>query len=222
MATLVIQQNAGASTSHDLNSGTTSIGRHPENTIVLEDRSVSSRHAEIIAVNALYTVRDLQSSNGTKVNGSRKREQPLKHGDIIFFGRVECRFHDQPVTGNAKSATPAQVSKDQLPPPLPLGRIGAGQKSHRAGLPISAGAASLVFAIIGWALRLIAAFHYARYHNTGLNFALAGLGVTLICVGGTFSFLAISRKDGTTPGIFALILTLLWVAERVVTASSDN
>ena len=62
------------------------IGRAPDNLIVLEDPSVSGRHAEIRLVGAAFHLKDLGSTNGTRVNGTAITEAKLAHGDRIRFG----------------------------------------------------------------------------------------------------------------------------------------
>jgi pSer/pThr/pTyr-binding forkhead associated (FHA) protein len=69
-----------------------SVGRGKSNDLVLTDSSVSREHAELIRSAAGYLVRDLGSTNGVLVNGSRVREQPLKAGDRILFGSCEVRY----------------------------------------------------------------------------------------------------------------------------------
>lgn len=73
-----------------------SIGRRPANRIVLDDQAVSGRHAHIYALAGRYQIEDLQSSNGTRVNGQPIRKQALKHGDRIQIGNNEFQFDDPP------------------------------------------------------------------------------------------------------------------------------
>lgn len=69
------------------------IGRTDDNFILLSDASISRHHARIIRASADYTVMDLGSSNGTKVNGKTlKTATTLKHGDRVQFGNVEFVF----------------------------------------------------------------------------------------------------------------------------------
>ncbi len=68
------------------------IGRDPENDIVLSDRRVSRRHAEIKLRLGRYTLYDLQSTNGTLVNGRRVAEVVLSDGDRIAIGGTEMVF----------------------------------------------------------------------------------------------------------------------------------
>ena len=65
-----------------------SIGREPANRIRVDDHSVSRRHCLIKREDDSFRVVDLESYNGTFVNGVPVGEQPLKHGDQIAVGRV--------------------------------------------------------------------------------------------------------------------------------------
>ena len=73
-----------------------SVGRQPDNELVLEDSSVSKRHALLRwdAASARCTVQDLDSTNGTFLNASirLRRETTLKNGDILSFGEVQYWF----------------------------------------------------------------------------------------------------------------------------------
>ncbi len=69
------------------------IGRDPQNDVVLDDRRVSRKHAEIRLRLGRYTLYDLQSTNGTYVNGRRVAEKVLDDGDKISVGGLELLFH---------------------------------------------------------------------------------------------------------------------------------
>jgi pSer/pThr/pTyr-binding forkhead associated (FHA) protein len=70
------------------------VGRSPDNTICIGDVSVSSHHAELVREGDAgdYLLRDLQSTNGTRVNGQSITEQKLAGGDTVRFGRIDCRY----------------------------------------------------------------------------------------------------------------------------------
>lgn len=71
----------------------TTIGRHPGNDISLDDPSVSGEHAQIAFERNHWVVRDLGSTNGTLVNGTRiDAPITLRSGDDVRFGRVSGRF----------------------------------------------------------------------------------------------------------------------------------
>ncbi|MBI4874978.1 MAG: SpoIIE family protein phosphatase [Acidobacteria bacterium] len=62
------------------------IGRHPDNHLVLRDNRVSRHHARILQSGAEYFVEDLGSRHGVLVNGERVARQRLENGDRIDFG----------------------------------------------------------------------------------------------------------------------------------------
>jgi len=69
-----------------------SIGRLPECDIPLSDANASRRHAEIRRDGADVYIVDLDSTNGTRVNGTPVREHRLAHGDVITVGITTFRF----------------------------------------------------------------------------------------------------------------------------------
>jgi hypothetical protein len=68
------------------------IGRAPECDIELADATVSRRHAEVVRDGDAWFIRDLGSSNGTKLNGAGVIDQILNDGDEIRLGAVTLRF----------------------------------------------------------------------------------------------------------------------------------
>lgn len=69
------------------------IGRS-EGDIVIRDRRLSSKHAQLdVAGPRVYTLKDLASTNGTTVNDRPISVGHLKDGDIIGFGGVKFEFH---------------------------------------------------------------------------------------------------------------------------------
>lgn len=77
----------------ELHEGRYVLGRQLENDIVMNDTNVSRRHAEFVSSAGVVTVRDLGSTNGTKVNGVLvSGEQHLEHGDVINFGTAQVTF----------------------------------------------------------------------------------------------------------------------------------
>ena len=78
--------------SHDLVEETYTIGRAPENSIRLEDNSVSGRHAELAVVAENCYLKDLASTNGTLVNGKPVTEVQLRVGDRLRFGKIEASY----------------------------------------------------------------------------------------------------------------------------------
>jgi pSer/pThr/pTyr-binding forkhead associated (FHA) protein len=70
------------------------IGRTDENDIVINHRSISRNHAKLVREpdTGRYTISDLQSSNGVRVNGQDYGKVELRRGDVIDLGHVRLRF----------------------------------------------------------------------------------------------------------------------------------
>ncbi|MGY6587970.1 MAG: FHA domain-containing protein [Wenzhouxiangella sp.] len=72
--------------------GATTIGRLPDNDVVLDDDTVSGHHARMEPDGDNWKVIDLGSSNGTEVDGKEIKQSVLKGGERIAFGEVELTF----------------------------------------------------------------------------------------------------------------------------------
>lgn len=73
--------------------GVTSIGREPDNDFVVDEDTVSGRHARVVPRNGRWWIEDLGSTNGTWVNNHQvDGARPLRPGDLIHVGRVGLRF----------------------------------------------------------------------------------------------------------------------------------
>lgn len=92
MARLTLQDLSAEHSNFEINGSRVTIGRHPDNNLVLPLPEVSAHHAEILCEEDFYTLRDLKSANGTTVNGTPVEKVELKDNDMIWFGRVKCVF----------------------------------------------------------------------------------------------------------------------------------
>jgi len=70
----------------------TRIGRRANSDIVLDDTTVSRRHALVLEREGTPVIADDRSLNGVYVNGSRVREAPLRHGDEVRIGDRIMRY----------------------------------------------------------------------------------------------------------------------------------
>jgi pSer/pThr/pTyr-binding forkhead associated (FHA) protein len=93
-AALVICDGSFEGTRYALCSEETLIGRNPTTDITLLDESISREHAIVSVEEATgeYVLEDLQSTNGSKVNGKRIRSSALAHGDEIEIGHTKFKF----------------------------------------------------------------------------------------------------------------------------------
>jgi len=81
-----------------LSGGDVSIGRSSENGIVLNDFSVSRRHALLSERGGVWTIEDLKSTNGVKVNGEFAPKSPLKADDVVSVGTFTLYVREQSTT----------------------------------------------------------------------------------------------------------------------------
>jgi len=81
------------------------IGRSPTNNIFIKDKNVSRVHCQIVVTEKGCVLTDLQSTNGTFVNGERITERLLKVGDEIRVGTTLLRLEELGVEGGAITDT---------------------------------------------------------------------------------------------------------------------
>lgn len=96
---------------YDLERDVTHLGRTMENDVVVDDAAVSSKHAKIVRGKSAYlddhydySLEDLNSTNGTKVNGERVTQHLLKQGDVLKLGKHEFLFDTQMGAGLEETA----------------------------------------------------------------------------------------------------------------------
>jgi FHA domain len=87
----------------------TTFGRRPYNDIVIDNLAVSGEHAAVLITETEVAIEDLNSTNGTYVNGKPVKRQALQHGDLIDLGKYQLRFLSEVASGSAP-AVPAATS----------------------------------------------------------------------------------------------------------------
>jgi pSer/pThr/pTyr-binding forkhead associated (FHA) protein len=85
-------EDAGETVLLPLDNDVVRVGRSPANDIVLDDASVSRRHALLARRGEATFVLDDRSLNGVRVNGERVSEAPLRDGDALVLGNVAVRY----------------------------------------------------------------------------------------------------------------------------------
>jgi pSer/pThr/pTyr-binding forkhead associated (FHA) protein len=74
----------------------TVIGRDSTNAAYVDDRQVSRHHAKILVVDGDFWIEDLNSTNGTRVNGATVTKQKLSNNDLINVGDTSITFALEP------------------------------------------------------------------------------------------------------------------------------
>jgi predicted component of type VI protein secretion system len=135
MAKLVVLSAGLNGRSHELNVDKTTIGRVDDNTFQVADPSVSSHHCEVLLRGNEVVIRDLNSTNGTFINGEKISESVLKAGQTLRLGQIELQLLTEgmpmptatatsqpaPPPAAASPAAPARKSIDQTTATLPRG-----------------------------------------------------------------------------------------------------
>lgn len=114
MAKLVVLSEGFAGRTCELKVERTTVGRLEDNAFQIPEPSVSSHHCEILLRGNEIVVRDLNSTNGTYVNGEQVTEAAVKSGQILRLGQVEIRLENGP------PAAPVKKTPDH-PAPIPQG-----------------------------------------------------------------------------------------------------
>ncbi|MFA7498344.1 MAG: DUF3662 and FHA domain-containing protein, partial [Leucobacter sp.] len=106
---------------HELPRGTTTVGRGSDCGIRIGDSAASRKHLEFIWDGAAGIVRDLGSTNGSKINGQRFREAALAPGTVITVGQTALTFQLAPgrATPATPKATPPAAQPRQAAPQAP-------------------------------------------------------------------------------------------------------
>lgn len=125
MARLVILSEAQMGRSYELKAGTTTIGRVEDNAFQIPEASVSSHHCEVELRATDLLIRDLNSTNGTFINGQQvTAEAIVKPGQTLRLGQIELRFELTATPGAAKeaptTAAPATAPTSKPAPKTPV------------------------------------------------------------------------------------------------------
>lgn len=89
---VIVRRGPNAGSRYLLDRDRTTIGRHPDSVIFLDDITVSRRHALIERAEGAYRVADAGSLNGTYVEHERIESAPLHHLDELQIGRFVLTF----------------------------------------------------------------------------------------------------------------------------------
>lgn len=92
MAKLVVLSAGMTGRTQELKVDKTTVGRLEDNTFQIAEASVSSHHCEVLLRGSDVVVRDLNSTNGTFINGEKVTEKAIKPGQILRLGQVELRL----------------------------------------------------------------------------------------------------------------------------------
>lgn len=128
MSRLVVLSEELKGTSHELKVDRTTIGRVEDNTFQIPEASISSHHCEILRKGDDVVVKDLDSTNGSFINGEKITESLLKPGQTLRLGQIELQL----VEGEGAPATPAAAA-----PKKPAGPVADQTMMIQRGVSLS-------------------------------------------------------------------------------------
>jgi pSer/pThr/pTyr-binding forkhead associated (FHA) protein len=158
MARLILSLDGQVLAEYNMSKERYTIGRLPDNDVRIDNPAVSGHHSLIINILNDSFLEDLNSTNGTYVNGKLIKKHALQHGDVITIGHHQLRFSDQQTSDNEQDefektmVIPAgQQNADQLaaaekaadaaaaaesPPPAAAAPEGNGAGAERDDLKV--------------------------------------------------------------------------------------
>ena len=95
MARLILSLDNQVLAEYNMSKERYTIGRLPDNDVRIDNPAVSGHHSLIINILNDSFLEDLNSTNGTYVNGKLIKKHALQHGDVITIGHHQLRFSDQ-------------------------------------------------------------------------------------------------------------------------------
>ncbi len=169
MPRIVLLSEGYTGRSYELKAETTTVGRVSDNAFEIPEASVSSHHAELVLRGPDVLVRDLNSTNGTFINGERITEATLKSGQILRLGTIEMRLETA-----VAAVTKAKQSLDQtrvIPQGIKaddLSNTGSTTEFKTTGFEPKSNRGAKWFAIIAGAvaLALLGALIWVITHRT--------------------------------------------------------
>src|SRR5215217_7141209 len=110
----------------------TTLGRRPYNDIVIDNLAVSGEHAVLQLTGNEVFLEDLNSTNGTYVNGKAVKKQLLQNNDTVEIGKYKIKFINE-----APGATfeKTMIMKPGMVPPMPKPAVPAGAVTATAAAP---------------------------------------------------------------------------------------
>jgi pSer/pThr/pTyr-binding forkhead associated (FHA) protein len=120
MARLILSLDNQVLAEYNMTKERYTVGRLPDNDVRIDNPAVSGHHSLIINILNDSFLEDLNSTNGTYVNGKLIKKHALQHGDVITIGHHQLRFSDQQTNETEQD----EFEKTMV---IPAGQQNAGQ-----------------------------------------------------------------------------------------------
>ncbi len=155
-----------------LNKERMTIGRKPSNDIQIDNLAISGEHAAVVTILNDSFLEDLNSTNGTLVNGQPIKKHFLKNGDVIELGKYKLKYVADPVPHAAESGdfektmvlrpnTMKPVAPAPSETPAPPGKSFGDTQAGKASAPATAPAAPAEPSVTG-AIQILSGANVGR------------------------------------------------------------
>ena len=134
MARLILSMDGLVLKEIPLNKEQITIGRRPNNDIQIDNLAISGEHARIVTILNDSFLEDLNSTNGTLVNGQAITRHVLKNNDAVELGKYKLKFMSETAVGgfdNAAQLRAAGLSTSPEPERRTGGRADGKLRRHR-------------------------------------------------------------------------------------------
>ena len=102
MAKLVLSFSGETVREYELDQEIMTIGRKTDNDIQIDNLAVSGNHAKILTILNDSFIEDLNSTNGTLINGQKINKHALQNGEIILIGKHELKYINEAADAEVK------------------------------------------------------------------------------------------------------------------------
>lgn len=130
MARLILSLDGQVLAEYNMNKERYTVGRLPDNDIRIDNPAVSGHHSLVINILNDSFLEDLNSTNGTYVNGKLIKKHALQHGDVVTVGHHQLRFVDT----HSDDSEPDEFEKTMVITP---GSAVAAQAAQKAASSVS-------------------------------------------------------------------------------------
>ena len=171
MAKLILSMDGLVLKEIPLNRERMTIGRRPNNDIQIDNLAISGEHAAVVTILNDSFLEDLNSTNGTLINGQPVKKHFLKNGDVIELGKYKLKY----IAEQAQTVESADYEKTMVLRPGAAAQLRAGQVPGVSAAPAAPVAPSAVEA----APLATAAIQLLTGANAGRELALTKTLTTL-------------------------------------------
>ncbi len=120
----------------------TTLGRRPYNDIVIDNLAVSGEHAVIQLAGNEVHLEDLNSTNGTYINGKAVKKQLMQNGDVVEIGKYKIKFVGEQAAAGFEKTMVIKAGAAGLTGGAPAVSAPAGDAPQTAAIKVMSGAAA--------------------------------------------------------------------------------